>query len=66
MSREKVKVVTELVHESDKAYKVKAMLGNDVWLPKSQVSSCLRLPDNVVHLTLPYWLAEEKELDYEE
>jgi len=59
---DKVTVSGKLVVERPKAYLVRTAVG-EVWLPKSQVSRILRMPDDEVELDIPYWLAKAKGLE---
>ena len=49
------------VRETEKAICVLDEAGDDVWLPKSQIEYEL-VDAGKVDVTLPFWLAQEKEL----
>lgn len=50
-----------LVHKTDKAWLIRDADGNDIWIAKSQAELDQSKPGKWV-LTLPQWLAEQKEL----
>lgn len=55
---ELIDLAVTIVGETEKAYKIDAGMGTTCWIPKSQ---CEFDPETNI-LTLPTWLAEEKEI----
>lgn len=54
-----------LIHETDLAILVQDKDGEDVWIPRGQVSYLLKEKNNYVTIEIPEWLAKAKNLDYE-
>lgn len=64
MSKEYVTVFgTEVKAETDKAILVKMKDQGEHWIPKSQIKSRVTI-GKTVELSIPEWLAEEKEILY--
>ena len=64
MSKEYVTVFgTKVVAETDKAILVKMKDEGEHWIPKSQIRSRVTIGETV-ELSIPQWLAEEKEICY--
>ena len=64
MSRDYVTVFgTEVVQETEKAILVKMKNQGEHWIPKSQIKSKVTI-GKTVELSIPEWLADEKEIMY--
>lgn len=59
-TKETVKLELDLFHETDAAYMVKNLEGDNVWLPKSQVE--FYEEGLSTEFEMPRWLAEDKGL----
>jgi len=62
MEDEKTTVYGKLIRETPMAYLVETPVG-EVWLPKSQASCVLRMPEDKVEIDIPYWMARAKGLE---
>lgn len=54
-----------LIHETLKAILVRNKDGDEVWIPRGQISYLLKEKNHHVTLEMPEWLAKAKNLDYE-
>ena len=60
---EHVTVFGTKVRESEKAILIRTKDEREHWVPKSQIKSKTTIGDTV-EVTIPEWLAEEKEMPY--
>ena len=56
-----VEVTVDIIHETDAALLV-SDAGEEVWIPKSQITEEIPMSGNTSQLEIPEWLALEKGL----
>lgn len=56
--------VEEILHETDKAFRIKLKSGEETWMPKSQVSDAdnYNVGDKNLTLSVTEWIASQKGL----
>ena len=59
---DEIEIACEVMHTTERAYKIDAGTGEEVWIPKSQVTDMCEDNGKVISLFIPFWLAEEKGL----
>lgn len=57
-----IEIAVEIIHRTEKAFMVKNLKDQNVWIPRSQISDYMGDEDSPETIFIPQWLAEEKEL----